>query len=550
MEETHQTKEGFIKSMILFIVLLGICFAPFFAFSQIPTRIIVNSGFETPATGCSPASYSFIEQVNVPGWKTEDNLTAPLVNCGTSGVNRPYLIEIWTNGFNGRSSHSGTQFAEINASRATFLYQEICLVANESVPFSVWHLRRAGSGTGEQMVAELKLNGVTTISTGATHTATGSWTNYTGTLTNNGSAGLRRYGFRAISGGSLGNLIDDVTISLAPLVDIKDFSFSSVFETGSNALRIYVNGTLLGPATVTITKTGTATYLADYTIGAPSRGASVVNANGDITLTLPAGDYDPNLSAGPTAGLISIPFSVINEGVYELNETVIYTITAASNGGAGNPAFNLSTGINGQSAACVATVATSQFTIVDAISLPVKLISFTAQQEVGFNSINWIVADEDHVKKYILEYSLNGNDFFKAGELTYNPINNFNYLYTHHIGEHSYISYRLMVEDYDGNITELGSPITLSKNVNNIFSIYPNPNNGEFTATFLSQKEMEIELEIRDLVGKKISSIYTNAFKGENTVPLKLEQQLETGIYYILYYYEGVTRTIRINVVR
>lgn len=34
MNDISQTKEGFIKSMILFIVLLGICFAPFFAFSN------------------------------------------------------------------------------------------------------------------------------------------------------------------------------------------------------------------------------------------------------------------------------------------------------------------------------------------------------------------------------------------------------------------------------------------------------------------------------------------------------------------------------------
>lgn len=34
MENISQTKEGFIKSMVLFVVLLGMCFAPFFAFSQ------------------------------------------------------------------------------------------------------------------------------------------------------------------------------------------------------------------------------------------------------------------------------------------------------------------------------------------------------------------------------------------------------------------------------------------------------------------------------------------------------------------------------------
>ena len=34
MDEITQTREGFIKSMILFLVLLGVCFTPFIAFGS------------------------------------------------------------------------------------------------------------------------------------------------------------------------------------------------------------------------------------------------------------------------------------------------------------------------------------------------------------------------------------------------------------------------------------------------------------------------------------------------------------------------------------
>jgi hypothetical protein len=549
MEDTYQTKEGFVKSMILFIVLLGICFAPFFAFSQIPTRIITNPGFESPATGCS-SSYNFIEQVNMGGWKTEDSLYAPLVTCGSGGASRPYLIEVWTNGMGSINGHTGSQFAEINGSNATFLYQDICLLANEVVPFSVWHIRRAGSGNGEQMVAELKQNATTTIATGATHTATGSWTNYTGTLTNNGTAGMRRYGFRAISGGSMGNLIDDISISLKPLVDIRSFSFTNVYESANNSLNLYVNGTLLGAATVTISKSGSATYLSDYTIGTPNRGSRTVNSAGDIVLTLPAGDYNPNLSTGSTAGFITIPYTVINEGVYEANETVIYTVTGSANGGNGNAAFNLATGINGQSAACVATVATASFTIIDAVALPVKLIAFKAEKEVGFNQIAWTVAEEDNLRKYILEFSINGNDYYHLADIQYDPNNQLNYAYTHQIAEHANVSYRLKTEDFEGNISDLGDPVSLSRNINTTFSVFPNPNNGNFTANFYSQREMQTELILCDQVGKKISVVQVQAVKGDNSVSFDVEQPLPTGIYYIMYTYGEQTKSIRINIVR
>ncbi|MDI1235333.1 MAG: hypothetical protein PSX81_13720, partial [bacterium] len=332
-----------MKQKLYLRVILLVCIGLKFNLSraQIPTRLIINPGFESPVMGCGSPSYSFYPQSSVPGWKTLDSIPAPTVNCGSSGTNKPYLIELWGNGFNSRSSHSGNQFAEINASAATFLYQEICVIANEVVPFSVWHLRRAGSGTGEQMAAELKTTTNINIASATTHTAGSSWSNYTGNLTNNSITGMKKYGFRAISGGSLGNLIDDVTITLRPLVDINAFSFSTVYETDSNYLYLYLNGTLTGSATVTLTKSGSATYGSDYSIGTPNRGTRAVNGSGTITLTLPAGDYNPNQASGSTLGLIKIPFYVINENVYETNETIIYSVTSAANGGNGNAALDL-----------------------------------------------------------------------------------------------------------------------------------------------------------------------------------------------------------------
>ncbi len=41
--EITQTKEGFIKSMLLFLLLLGLCFAPFFAFSAEREAMINDS---------------------------------------------------------------------------------------------------------------------------------------------------------------------------------------------------------------------------------------------------------------------------------------------------------------------------------------------------------------------------------------------------------------------------------------------------------------------------------------------------------------------------
>lgn len=516
--------------------------------AQIPTRIIVNPGFESPVMGCGSPSYSFYPQSSVPGWKTLDSVPAPTVNCGTSGSNQPYLIELWGNGFNSKSSHTGNQFAEINASAATFLYQEICVIANEVVPFSLYHLKRTTST--EQMAAELKMPNNSNIATGSTHSATTSWTNYTGNLTNNGTTGMRKYGFRAITGGSLGNLIDDVTITLKPLVDIKAFSFSTVYETDSNYLYLYLNGTLNGTATVTLTKSGTASYGSDYSIGTPNRGSKSVNGSGTITLTLPAGDYNPNQSTGSTLGLIKIPFYVINDNVYETNETIIYTVTSAANGGNGNAALDLVTGISGQSARCSTTMSTSQFTIVDAIALPVKLISFEAEEDIGFNTIKWVVAEEENIEKYILEYSNNGVVFGTVDEIAYNPANYNTYVSTHVANQNENAYYRLSTLDKNGNLTVLSDVITITKTINSTLTIFPNPNSGTFTVNFFSTKELLTDFVITDMFGKTVQTVQAFAKKGDNSIPFTLDSDLANGFYQITFKYGTSSRTIRASILR
>ena len=549
MENINQTKEGFIKSAVLSVLILCICLMPFVLFSQIPTRIIVNPGFEEPALGCAN-SYAKLPQSSVPGWETTDNVSSSTVMCGTAGSAQSFLIELWTSTFNSRSAYQGSQFAETNANSGAFLYQEICLLANESVPFSVWHLRRASSGTGEQIAAHLQTPAGVSIATGSTHTATGVWTNYTGTLTNNASTGLRRYGFRAVSGGNTGNLLDNVTISLKPLVDIKGFTSTGTYELDSNYLNVYVNGTLSSAAIVNLTRTGTSTYLSDYTITSPSRGNISMNANGDVQWTLQPGDYNPNLSSGSTAGLISIKFKALNESVYEANESVTYTISSVSGGGGGNSSLDLASSINGLSAACATTVGSAGFSVIDVTALPVRLIDLRAEREVGYNAVYWTVAEEDNTAKYIVEYSTNGLDYIPAGELAYDPSADFRYVFNHSIGEFPEFSYRLKVKDREGNISNLGDPVTLSRTINNSLSIFPNPNRGVFTVNYFSGREMFTTFRMLDVYGKEVYSREVMSQKGENSFVMGTDFGLENGIYYLSYAYGENTRTVRVDILR
>ncbi|MBX7174992.1 MAG: DUF11 domain-containing protein, partial [Pyrinomonadaceae bacterium] len=352
---------------------------------QIATRVFYNPSFELPATGCN-SNWSQIPQSEVTGWRTTDNGTSR-TDCGNSTGSLTNPIEIWTTGFLGINAQSGNQIAEINATMNGYLYQTVCMLPNESFNYSIWHHRRNNSGTDTMRARITDTSGNLISETGNLSSSNNSWNNFTGTLTNNGTAGIRRFGYVAISTAtgdiSVGNLIDNTSFSIRPLVDIKQFNPSTIFENGGTGnLEVYVNGTLRSTATVVLTKTGTATITTDYTVGSPSRGSISVDGSGNITLTLPAGDYDPNFSSGTNAGFIRIPITAVNDTVSDNNETAIYTVGAVSGGGGSNSTLDLAASISGWSASCSTAVSTATLTIQEPTDLTITK-SHTGSFTVG-----------------------------------------------------------------------------------------------------------------------------------------------------------------------
>jgi hypothetical protein len=426
-------------------------------FGQIPTRLISNPGFEQPSMGCTNC-YNLYTQSTVNGWSTTD----------PTG-----MIEIWGTTFLGRNSHSGTQFAEINANNSSFLYQELCLAPNEVITYSIWYLQRGSCGVTEQMRAQLTTNTNTVIAQSPIYTATTSWVNYTGTLTNNSTGGVRRIGFVSISSGACGNLIDDITISLKPIVSLSSFTPTSQNEGLGTKLNVMVNGRLLSPATVTILLNGSATYLNDYTIGTPTRGTISNITTNSIVLNLPAGDYDPNLSTGSSAGLISIPISTIIDGIAELSETIVCSIDQISGGGNGNSSLDLTNIINGNGASCNAYVSSISDTIRNVSPLPISLVSFNARGLDNKIQLKWITESETDNDYFTISKSEDGYIYEDIGIvdgsgnshitkeyrfIDLHPINGINY-------------YQLSQTDYNGD-TKKYPPIAIKFNMINPENIW------------------------------------------------------------------------------
>lgn len=413
------------KFKILFFIFF--CLILHKSFCQIPTRLIINQGFEQPSLGCTNC-FNLFPVANVPGWKTTDPTA---------------VIEIWGTGFQSKTSRSGSQFAEINANNSAFLFQELCLAPNEVVNYSIWYLKRTTNT--EQMRAQLTELNNAVIAQSVVYTATNTWTNYTGTLTNNGTGGLKRIGFVAVTGGSTGNLIDDITISLRPIISLKNFNPNSQNEGTITNLNLTVNGTLTTSATVNLNLSGTALYPNDFIIGNPSRGTISLNS-GNIILSLPVGDYDPNLSSGNNAGQISIPITPLTDGINETNETITYTISSVSGGGTTYP---LVSGLNGFGADCSSFISSVTDTIKSFSPLPIKLLYFSGSYHDEKVFLNWKTASETNNDFFTLYKSININQISELDRILGSGNSNFPI-------EYSYIDYQpenyyqLCQTDFDG----------------------------------------------------------------------------------------------------
>jgi uncharacterized repeat protein (TIGR01451 family) len=339
-------------------------------------RSFLNTGFEQPVIGNS--CYVIVYDNAVPFWSTTSAANTPVGSCpaipaGTvSG-----MIELWSNSFNGVPAREGNQFAELNAYESAALYQDVCINKGESISWALSHRGRSATDTmvfvlgdtpaslspanilntaavGGILRASTSIAGVGTIvscqngssvgsTTACTTTTTNTWADYKGTFTWNGTSGVKSVGFGAIGGGSTGNFLDGITLTLKPYIEFNTPPASGLESVASpSALGIKVSGNIPTSFTVPITVTGgTATRGTDYTT--PGGGAT-------FNVTIPAGNYT-------TATTIPLGITIINDGIAETNETITFSMAPSI---AASPYVTASTNTCGGAIAL-----TTVYTIID-----------------------------------------------------------------------------------------------------------------------------------------------------------------------------------------
>ena len=159
---------------------------------------LVNGSFEDPAIPAK--SYRQLLDSQVPGWTT----TAT-----------DHKIEIWSSGFMGVTSPSGEQFAELNATQDSELFQDVATVPGQKLVWSLYHRARAAGSVGDTMsvnigAASAAPNSVTKF----TDTLSEGWVLHTGTYVVPAGQTSTRFGFEsgatASGNKSVGNFLDHI----------------------------------------------------------------------------------------------------------------------------------------------------------------------------------------------------------------------------------------------------------------------------------------------------------------------------------------------------
>ncbi len=173
-------------------------------------------------------------------------------------------------------------------------------------------------------------------------------------------------------------------------------------------------------------------------------------------------------------------------------------------------------------------------------TLPVKLLSFTANNVDGNVQLKWLTANEINNKGFEVERSTDGKnfrsiDFVKGAGNTnkttsYSKIDLGAFIAT----SSNVLYYRLKQVDFDGTPT-YSNQIVVNENelASNGVKVYPNPFTKTLTVDISSDVNTNTTIAITDISGKEISTTLVPVSVGNNTTTLPNLDLLTAGVYFV-----------------
>ena len=175
---------------------------------------------------------------------------------------------------------------------------------------------------------------------------------------------------------------------------------------------------------------------------------------------------------------------------------------------------------------------TTSFTLTGCNVLPLTLLQFSGKKEGYKHVLNWRTTNETGVHAYVVERSLDGNNFLPLGTVkANNTAGSHGYTLADNLPIPGINYYRLKPVDRDGKFSY--SNILILRNEQEsgfITTIYPNPVSKLLNVEMSSKTSQTIFMELTDYTGKKLLVNTLTVLQGINQHQISLEH-LPAGIY-------------------
>jgi hypothetical protein len=174
------------------------------------------------------------------------------------------------------------------------------------------------------------------------------------------------------------------------------------------------------------------------------------------------------------------------------------------------------------------------YTIGFGAPVPVELTSFTGELVAQDVHIKWQTAMEENADYFIVEKSMDGENFTEIGKVSAAGTSNdiLDYMMIDPNVEAGVIYYRLVQYDFNGDNETFGPVVVNTGDKKNAKIItFPNPTVDEISVT-LPEMGNAGELSIVDVTGKEVYISTVESHRGELEVSIDVSA-LPRGIYYV-----------------
>jgi hypothetical protein len=163
-------------------------------------------------------------------------------------------------------------------------------------------------------------------------------------------------------------------------------------------------------------------------------------------------------------------------------------------------------------------------------SLPALITRFNVQRTNDYIEVAWATLREQDIRKYIIEYSIDGTDFQSAGEVI---VNKGAYAFRHHLADNRPALYRIKMELLNGKYFYSTGAILDGINISPV-QIYPTVIQGN-TVNVNAYWPVE-KINIFSASGQQV---FSKDINGEKDYMAIVIPSLGKGIYWMNFYGQG-----------